>query len=402
MIAVGAAAGFAAGLTGGLIYRYRTVDKGKKPLPITAQRQPGTDTSALEVDKATNIITVRTVAAQKLFDIFKGYALEPLGDSGQGEQARFSLVKKDPNAPESASAASWLITAANAGFDVLIDERVTGVLAGGGSPDPGGVWLSSVVITRPADTVKFATYPAMKYAVLFNGNPKGSGAFPAPPAYATLPPSAALSAPSSPSEDIAKSVTSGVAEDLATHKAQLYAGVALTALLGGGAVVTKNPTVRKALIGGAAASAAMGAYGNYKINHPATATGAADASKDAVAYSLIPAGGLLAVAALAMRQYKRDGAKMGWGRLDPTTDAALLGTGVVGGGAFLYGLGYALKNPPTPASPGLTISTTKGVGDKITSEQRQALGAGLAAAAIGGGIAALVKQRREDVKWGSR
>lgn len=401
MIAVGAAAGFAAGLTGGLIYRYRTVDKGKKPLPITAQRQPGTDTSALEVDKATNIITVRTVAAQKLFDIFKGYALEPLGDSGQGEQARFSLVKKDPNAPESASAASWLITAANAGFDVLIDERVTGILAGGGSPDPGGVWLSSVVITHPADTVKFATYPGMKYAVLFNGNPKGSGAFPAPPAYATLPPSAALSTPATPAEDIAKSVTSGVAEDLATHKAQLYAGVALTAVLGGGAVVAKNPTLRKALVGGAVASAAMGVYGNYKINQPAAATGAA-APEGLTAVSLIPVGGMLAVGALALRQYKRDGVKMGWGRgLNPTTDAVLLGTGVAGGAAALYGLAYALKNPPTPASPGLSIST-KGLGDKITPEQRQALGAGLAAAAIGGGIAALVKQRREDVKWGSR
>lgn len=332
----GAAAGFAVGIGGGLVWRHLSADKGKKPIPLGDPRQPGTDTAALEVDKATNIITVRTAAAKKLFELLKGYALEPQADSGQGEQARFTLVTKSPTAPESASAASWLLTAADAGFDVLIDERLTAILAGGKSPEPSGAWLSSVVITRPADTVKFATYPAMKYAVLFNGNPKGSGAFPAPPGYASAP---AVPATASPSAEIAKEVT----------------GASYSEVQKGGA--------------------------------------------------LMSAGILTGLAAMALRQYKRDGRKYGWSTLEPKTDAALLATGVVGGGVGLYGLSKVLSNAEAvhPAGSSLSITTaTKGVMDKIGPEQKRWLGGALACGLVGAGVAAVVKQYVGDARWGMR
>jgi hypothetical protein len=213
-------AGAAVGLGGMVLHRYvLSVDKGQKPLPMNAQVAPGVVPTKLEIDKKTNVVSLRQSAAAAMLELLKGYELELALETPTS--ASYKLKKIDATKPASASAALWAASAAKAGWDVLVDTRLTALLDGG-TVQPAAAAGPDLVVARKAATPSLAMIDK-PYAVLVVGDNVTDGLLPGLPG-AVLPPQApstalAAPAPATPAPattvpekvvEVAKAVTSGV------------------------------------------------------------------------------------------------------------------------------------------------------------------------------------------------
>ncbi|MCC6903453.1 MAG: hypothetical protein IT377_31070 [Polyangiaceae bacterium] len=211
-------AGAAIGVSGALLHRYvLSVDKGQKPLPMNAQVAPGAVPTKLEIDKVTNVVSLRQSAAAAMIELLKGYELDLALETPTS--ASYKLKKLDTTKPASASAASWAASAAKAGWDVLVDTRLTALLDGG-AVQPAAAAGPDLVVARKAATPSLAMIDK-PYAVLVVGDNVTDGLLPGLPG-AVLPPQGptALTAPapapapattvSDKAVEVAKAVTSGI------------------------------------------------------------------------------------------------------------------------------------------------------------------------------------------------
>ena len=254
-------AGAAVGLGGMVLHRYvLSVDKGQKPLPLNAQVAPGVVPTKLEIDKKTNVVSLRQSAAAAMLELLKGYELDLALETPTS--ASYKLKKIDATKPASASAASWAATAAKAGWDVLVDTRLTALLDGG-TVQPAVAAGPDLVVARKAAVPSLAMIDK-PYAVLVVGDNVTDGLLPGLPG-AVLPPAApstALAPAPAPAPattipekavEVAKAVTSGitggitrvhnlVVGEMVSGSSTKY-GVAVGAaalLLTGGALMLRN------------------------------------------------------------------------------------------------------------------------------------------------------------------
>lgn len=208
-------AGAAIGVSGALLHRYvLSVDKGQKPLPMNAQVAPGAVPTKLEIDKKTNVVSLRQSAAAAMIEMLKGYELELALETPTS--ASYKIKKLDASKPASASAAMWAAGAAKAGWDVLVDTRLTALLDGG-TVQPAVAAGPDLVVARKSATPSLAMIDK-PYAVLVVGDNVPDGLLPGLPGVA-LPPATAMTPPAPPKApetamekavDVAKQVTSGV------------------------------------------------------------------------------------------------------------------------------------------------------------------------------------------------
>lgn len=207
-------AGAAVGLGGMVLHRYvLSVDKGQKPLPLNAQVAPGAVPTKLEIDKKTNVVSLRQSAAAAMLELLKGYELELSLETPTS--ASYKLKKLDTTKPASASAANWAASAAKAGWDVLVDTRLTALLDGG-TVQPAAAAGPDLVVARKAATPSLAMIDK-PYAVLVVGDNVTDGLLPGLPG-AVLPPAAPSTAlapaPATTipekAVEVAKAVTSGI------------------------------------------------------------------------------------------------------------------------------------------------------------------------------------------------
>lgn len=249
-VAVAAGVGLAAGLGGGLLHRYvLSVDKGKKPLPMNAQVPPGAVPTKLEVDKATGVVTLRSGPAAAMLEQLKGYELVAVSELPTS--TLYKLQKIDPSKPAAASAASWLPLAAKAGWDVLIDSRLTALLDGQPVQPPKDAG-PDLVVARKTVTPTLAQV-GKPYALMIIGDSVSDGLLPglpgSVPATAMAPapttPAGAPAAPATPTDkavEVVKSVTSGI-----TRVHNLVVGKTVGAATG---AMTESSTKYGLMVGG--------------------------------------------------------------------------------------------------------------------------------------------------------
>ncbi len=250
-VAVAAGLGLATGISGGLLHRYvLSVDKGKKPLPLSAEVPAGAVPNKLEVDKATGVVTLRSAPAAAMLEQLKGYELVAVSELPTS--TLYKLQKIDASKPASASAAAWIPLAAKAGWDVLIDSRLTALLDGQPVQPPKDAG-PDLVVARKTVTPTLAQV-GKPYALLIIGDSVPDGLLPGLPgsvpatAMAPAPATTPAGAPAAPATatdkaiEVVKSVTSGV-----TRVQKLVVGKTVGAATG---AMTESSTKYGLMVGG--------------------------------------------------------------------------------------------------------------------------------------------------------
>jgi hypothetical protein len=196
-LVIGAVAVSAIGAGAFLVWRRKGLGKNANPLPILSPTAPGVVANALEVDKTSSLVNVRERDAQQLITILNGYELdpgvEPVGTPPTPDTlaGAFNLRQKASTPASYFSgypASGWLVSAAHAGFDVLINDRVTALLSGKPIPKPTSPskLTADILVIGPADRAMYAKYgdgkdPEHHYAILIAGDAGGPKVVPPPP-----------------------------------------------------------------------------------------------------------------------------------------------------------------------------------------------------------------------------